>query len=170
MSLIRTAFRPLSASRSPLAKTTRTYATATVTSTRTNASAPLLANIEASWDSLPAEERYQVYDQLAELNKKDWKEWTIDEKKAAYYISFGPWGPRKPLHGPNHGLKVTAIAGGTIAASLGVFGLIRAMAPPPPKTMTREYQEETNEYMRTNNINPIYGVASEDYKGKGMVQ
>lgn len=53
-----------------------------MTSTRTNASAPLLANIEASWKSLPAEEQYEVYQQLEELQKKDWKELTVDEKKA----------------------------------------------------------------------------------------
>jgi hypothetical protein len=41
-----------------------------------------LANIEASWKSLPAEEQYEVYHQLEEIQKKDWKELTIDEKKA----------------------------------------------------------------------------------------
>jgi len=54
----------------------------TVTSTRTNASAPLLANIEASWKDLASEEQYQVYQQLGELQKKDWKELSMDEKKA----------------------------------------------------------------------------------------
>lgn len=53
-----------------------------VTSTRTNASAPVLANIEASWKNLPAEEQYEVYQQLEEIQKRDWKELTIDEKKA----------------------------------------------------------------------------------------
>jgi hypothetical protein len=41
-----------------------------------------LANIEASWKSLPAEEQYEVYQQLEEIQKRDWKELTIDEKKA----------------------------------------------------------------------------------------
>ena len=54
----------------------------TVTSTRTNASAPLLANIEASWKDLPSEEQYQVYQRLGELQKQDWRELTLDEKKA----------------------------------------------------------------------------------------
>jgi cytochrome c oxidase subunit 4 len=63
----------------------RTYASSpavTVTSTRSNASAPLLANIEASWKDLPAEEQYEVYQRLGELQKKDWKELSVDEKKA----------------------------------------------------------------------------------------
>jgi hypothetical protein len=41
-----------------------------------------LANIEASWKSLPAEEQFEVYQQLEELQKRDWKELSVDEKKA----------------------------------------------------------------------------------------
>ena len=70
----------------------RAYATAagaapsiTVTSTRSNASAPILANIEASWKTLAAEEQYEVYQQLEELQKRDWKELTVDEKKAGAF-------------------------------------------------------------------------------------
>jgi TRAP-type C4-dicarboxylate transport system substrate-binding protein len=53
-----------------------------VVSQSTNASAPLLANIEASWASLPASEQAEVYQALEEVQKKDWKELTVDEKKA----------------------------------------------------------------------------------------
>jgi hypothetical protein len=70
----------------------RAYATAasstsaapslTTVSTRSNASAPILANIEASWKNMPADEQYDVYTQLEELQKRDWKELTVDEKKA----------------------------------------------------------------------------------------
>lgn len=68
----------------------RCYATASaapisVTSTRSNASAPVLANIEASWKSLPAEEQHEVYQQLEELQKRDWKELSVDEKKAGEF-------------------------------------------------------------------------------------
>lgn len=74
---LRSALAPLSA---------RRFATAapsvSVTSTRSNASAPVLGNIEASWKTLPAEEQYEVYQQLEQLQKKNWKELTIDEKKA----------------------------------------------------------------------------------------
>lgn len=74
---LRSALAPLSV---------RRFATAapsvSVTSTRSNASAPILGNIEASWKTLPAEEQYEVYQQLEQLQKKNWKELTIDEKKA----------------------------------------------------------------------------------------
>ncbi|RSH90549.1 Cytochrome c oxidase subunit 5A [Saitozyma podzolica] len=124
MSLIRS-LRPLSSSAAfARAQASVRYASVTVTSTRSNESAPILANIEASWKNLPSEEQYEVYQQLEELQKKDWKELTVDEKKAAA--------------GPAH-------------------------------TMTREYQEATTEHMRSQNNNPISGVSSEGYKGKGMV-
>lgn len=82
MSILRTASRSVR-----LAGAARSYASAaapsiSVTSTRSNASAPILANIEASWKTMPADEQYEVYRQLEELQKRDWKELTVDEKKA----------------------------------------------------------------------------------------
>ncbi|KAK1926533.1 cytochrome c oxidase subunit V [Papiliotrema laurentii] len=160
---------PLRASR---AASIRTYASpaVTVTSTRSNATAPLLGNIEASWKDLSAEEQYEIHQQLRELQKKDWKELTVDEKKAAYWVAFGPHGPRAPIHGPNHGFQVFAITAGVIGASVATFMFFRSTTPPPPHTMTKEYQEQMTEYMRSQKMNPISGVSSEGYQGKGMVQ
>lgn len=45
-----------------------------------------LANIEAAWSKLTTEEKVTVHDQLEVLQKKDWKELSIDEKKAGKYI------------------------------------------------------------------------------------
>ncbi|OWZ29553.1 cytochrome c oxidase subunit 4 [Cryptococcus neoformans] len=162
---LRSALAPLSV---------RRFATAapsvSVTSTRSNASAPILGNIEASWKTLPAEEQYEVYQQLEQLQKKNWKELTIDEKKAAYFVAFGPHGPRTPANEPGHSLKVVVGVVALVGAAYGVFALARSQAAPPPRTMTTEYQEQMNEYMRSQNMNPISGVSSEGYKGKGMVQ
>ena len=35
--------------------------------------------------------------------------------------------------------------------------------------MTREYQEQMNARAKEHKLNPIYGVSSEGYKGKGFV-
>mgnify|MGYP001759825657 FL=1 len=35
--------------------------------------------------------------------------------------------------------------------------------------MTREYQEQMTARAKENNLNPLYGVSSEGYKGKGYV-
>ncbi|GMK54249.1 hypothetical protein CspeluHIS016_0108350 [Cutaneotrichosporon spelunceum] len=134
-----------------------------------NSSAPLLGNIEASWSSLPAAEQAEVYQALEEIQKKDWKELTVDEKKAAYFVSFGPHGPRAPVLPPGGKMKIFAGTLAGVAVALGVFAAVRSAAPEPPKTWNREYQEQTNEYLKEQNSNPISGISSEGYKGKGMV-
>ena len=35
--------------------------------------------------------------------------------------------------------------------------------------MTREYQEKMTERAKENNQNPLFGISSENYKGKGHV-
>ena len=83
-------------------------------------------------------------------------------------------------------IRHSAIA---VLISLALFAVTRYFARPAPHTMTQEYQEMTNEYLRvcydtynllennTNrryiqgqNVEPISGLSSEGYKGKGMVQ
>lgn len=81
MSLLRTA--AARASVAPrMALAARAASTVNVVSSRTNESAALLANIEASWKTLPASEQHEVYQQLEAVQKRDWKELTVDEKKA----------------------------------------------------------------------------------------
>lgn len=78
MSLIRTA-----ALRAPRFATRAASTSAVnVVSTRTNESSSLLSNIESSWSKLPASEQHEVYQQLENVQKRDWKELTTDEKKA----------------------------------------------------------------------------------------
>lgn len=35
--------------------------------------------------------------------------------------------------------------------------------------MTKEYKEKENERAKEHNMNPIYGISSEGYKGKGFL-
>ncbi|WVQ76494.1 hypothetical protein IAR50_006162 [Cryptococcus sp. DSM 104548] len=157
---------------SPLSNARR-YATASavqVTSSTSNASASILGNIEATWKNLPADEQYEIYQQLEQIQKKDWKELTIDEKKAAYFVSFGPHGPRAPVNGPNHSVKVATGLALALGSAVALFSFVRSQAPPPPATMNAEYQQQMTEYMKSQNMNPISGISSEGYKGKGMVQ
>ena len=44
-----------------------------------------MGNIEATWTKLPKEEQYEVYRTLEEVQKKDWKQLSVDEKKACEY-------------------------------------------------------------------------------------
>ncbi|KAJ9124541.1 hypothetical protein QFC24_003333 [Naganishia onofrii] len=143
-----------------------------------NASGAVLGNIEATWTKLPKEEQHEVYRTLEEVQKRDWKQLSIDEKKAAYYVAYGAHGPRAPLNQPGNGLRVLGGTALAIGTAFAIFSGFRARAPPPPKSMTKEWQEAMNEKAKEDNLNPITGeisrlvsfrIASEGYKGKGYV-
>jgi Cytochrome c oxidase subunit IV len=55
--------------------------------TSSSSSAIPLSNVEAQWERLTSEEQITVHHQLEELQKKDWRELSIDEKKAGAYPS-----------------------------------------------------------------------------------
>lgn len=147
----------------------------------------VVPNIESMWTKMSKEEQYSVYKQLEQLQRKDWHELSLGEKKAgaylaltlrsaktdslaAYFVSYGPHGPRKPAVPPGQNAKV--LIGTTVAVSiaLALFFGVRSMTPPAPKTMTPEYQQKATERAQEHRLNPITGVSSEGYKGKGLVQ
>ena len=45
-------------------------------------SAVPLSNVEAQWENLNSQDQLAVHQQLAEIQKKDWRTLSIDEKKA----------------------------------------------------------------------------------------
>ncbi|KIY46942.1 cytochrome c oxidase subunit IV [Fistulina hepatica ATCC 64428] len=130
-----------------------------------------LSNIEAQWEKLSPEEQVSVHQQLETVQKKNWNELTVDEKKAAYYIAFGPHGPRKPISKPGDGMKMFLATLGALGVAGALSYVIRCFpAPEAPKTMTKEWQEAMNERALEQKMNPIKGIASEHYSGKGFVQ
>ncbi|KAF5378357.1 hypothetical protein D9615_008744 [Tricholomella constricta] len=129
-----------------------------------------LSNVEAQWAKLSSEEKLSVQEQLEEIQKKDWTTLSIDEKKAAYYVAFGPHGPRTPTSQPGDAVKVLFWTAALVAAGGALYATTRALAPPAPKTLTKEWEEASNERAREMKINPITGVSSEGYTGKGFVQ
>jgi len=125
-----------------------------------------LGSIEASWVSLPAREQERIYNELHELQKKDWKELSLDQKKAAYYISYGPHGPRAPIVPPNTNGKVFIGVIGCIVTAVGVFALARSRSQETPKTMSKEWKDAQTEYAREQKMDPFTGVSRADGKGK----
>lgn len=88
---------------------------------------------------------------------------------AAYWIAFGPHGPRAQ-DPPGEGTRVffgTAIA---VGVSLALFSFTRLFAKPPPPTMTKEWQEAANEKLIEQRSDPLTGISSDVYTGKGQVQ
>jgi hypothetical protein len=49
-------------------------------------------------------------------------------------------------------------------------GITHPTGGAPVKTMTKEWQEASNEIALEQKQNPITGIASDNYKGKGHVQ
>lgn len=130
---------------------------------------PTLASIEKRWESMPPQEQAELWMQLRDRMKTDWHNLTLQEKKAAYWIAFGPHGPRAQTP-KGEGWRVFFKVAQLFLVSLGLVYVIRLAAKPAPRTMTKEWQEATNEYAKSEGINPLHGVSSEGYKGKGFVQ
>jgi len=132
-----------------------------VPTSSSSASLPSLSNIEASWKSLAPGEQEGVFKHLEELQKKDWKELTVDQKKAAYYVSFGPHGPREPILPPGSNIKIVGGTLAAIAAAIGLFAAIRSQAPPQLKTQTEEWVQATRELQREQKMDPFTGASSD---------
>jgi len=65
----------------------------------------------------------------------------------AYWIAFGPHGPRSEPP-KNEGRKVAMYTVLAVGVSLVMFATMRMFAGPSPGTMTREWQEASNEYLK----------------------
>ncbi|KAK2071501.1 hypothetical protein P8C59_005920 [Phyllachora maydis] len=132
-------------------------------------SKPTLANIEKRWEGLPLQEKADLWMALRDRMKESWKDLTLQEQRAAYWIAFGPHGPRsEPPPGENARVALYTAIG--IGVSFVIFIALRQFARPPPHTMNREWQEATNEKMLEQKADPITGISSEGYVGKGFVQ
>ena len=76
----------------------------------------------------------------------------------AYWIAFGPHGPRAEAPA-GEGTKVFLYTILGVVAAGVLFGATRAFAKPPPATMTKEWQEASNERALEKKMNPISGRA-----------
>ncbi|PPR02200.1 hypothetical protein CVT24_011427 [Panaeolus cyanescens] len=154
-----------------LATATADLASSSSTSASSSRVAPVhLSNVEAQWEKLSSDEKAAVHEQLAAIQAKDWKELSIDEKKAAYYVAFGPHGPRAPTSQPGDNLKILLAVTGLVGASTVLWAIAKHYGNGPAKTMTKEWQEASNERAIEMKLNPITGITSEGYQGKGFVQ
>ncbi|KWU43159.1 cytochrome c oxidase subunit IV, partial [Rhodotorula sp. JG-1b] len=116
--------------------------------------------IEASWKSLTPTEQEQTFKHLEELQKKDWKELSLDEKKAAYYVAFGPHGPREPIQADG-GKTLMGVTAAVAVAGL-IFYMVRKGGKETPATLTREWQEATDERLREQRSDPFTGVSAKN--------
>ena len=73
--------------------------------------------------------------------------YTTDYRLLEYWIAFGPHGPRS-VPPPGEAARVFWYTMAGVGISAVIFFLIRTQAADPPKTMTKEYQLQTNEYLK----------------------
>jgi len=133
-------------------------------------SAPMLADIEKRWERMPPQEQAELWMALRDRMKGSWADLTLQEKKASYWIAFGPHGPRR-LDPPGESWKVFKYVTAAVVGTVVVFFAGHALtAGPAPKTMTKEWQEMSNEYLKEQKSEPFTGFAAPDYKGPGMIQ
>ena len=114
------------------------------------------------------EEREDIVSQLAQRQKGSWKELTEAEKKAAWYISYGAWGPRKPIHPPGSGKMIFGGVFGVLAGAGVLYGLARYFSEGMPKTMSKEWQEASNEILKEKNANPLSGYDQVQSPSRGL--
>lgn len=69
----------------------------------------------------------------------------------AYWIAFGPHGPRAQAP-KGEGWRIFFKVAQLTAASVGVFYLVHMFAKPQPKTMSKEWQEASNEYAKVRTL------------------
>ncbi|KAK4925769.1 Cytochrome c oxidase subunit 5B, mitochondrial, partial [Elasticomyces elasticus] len=86
-----------------------------------------------------------------------------------YYIAFGAHGPRAQTP-KGEGLRVVGKVTQLVAAAVAIFFTVHYFAGPKPGTMSKEWQEASNEYALREKMNPIHGISKPGYEGKGFVQ
>ena len=118
-----------------------------------------IADLQNRWEAMPAAEQQDIVSKLSERQKLSWGDLTETEKQAAWYISYGEWGPRRPVHGKgDSGYIAKGVAIGLLF-SVGLFAFARQFGGEPPKTMTKEWQLKSDEYLKSKNANPWNGYS-----------
>lgn len=118
-----------------------------------------IVDLHSRWENLPSEEQNDIVSKLEVRQKLPWAELTDTEKQAAWYISYGEWGPRKPIYGKGDAAFIAKGVAIGLLTSVALFIFIRQFASEKPKTMTKEWQLKSDEYLKSKNANPWGGYS-----------
>ncbi|KAK9478960.1 cytochrome c oxidase subunit IV-domain-containing protein [Lipomyces japonicus] len=86
---------------------------------------PLLVDLPTRWEKLPTDEQVDLSLKIWARQQGPWTDLSLEEKRASFYISYGPWGPRKPLQEPYDNYRIFAGTVLGIAAAFGIFAIAR---------------------------------------------
>lgn len=120
-------------------------------------STPTIIDLESRWEKMAVDEQEDIISQLAERQKGPWNELTPNEKRAAWYISYGTWGPRKPIHPKGELAEISKGVILVIVAAAGVFGFTRFISEPDGITLNKEWAQASNEILKEQKANPFRG-------------
>lgn len=120
-------------------------------------STPAIIDLESRWEKMTVGEQEDIISQLSERQKGSWTELTPLEKRAAWYISYGTWGPRKPIHPKGEVFEIVKGVAAMVTIALGVFTAARFVSAGDGITMTKEWAEASNEILKEQKANPFRG-------------
>ncbi|KAI9208783.1 cytochrome c oxidase subunit IV family, partial [Polychytrium aggregatum] len=124
-----------------------------------------IKNIETRWHKLPECEQGAIADVLAEAQKGDWKKLSLDQKRAAYFVAYGTYGPRT-LPDPILKYKVATWVGSFLLLTYGLWAYYVNEYTPKLVTQTPEWQEDEKVRAIEAKQNPYYGHYAEYLKSQ----
>ncbi|KAI8617878.1 cytochrome c oxidase subunit IV family [Chytriomyces sp. MP71] len=131
----------------------------------TRAAPASLAALETRWGKLPEAEQGAIADRLLVVEKGDWKNMTLDEKRAAFFIAYGEHGARNPKD-PLLTKAVLAYSSVFVGIAAGMYFWWQTQKP-IVRTMTPEWKAAENERAIELKQNPFQGAYAEVLKKEG---
>ncbi|KAH3901294.1 probable Cytochrome c oxidase polypeptide 5A, mitochondrial [Saccharomycodes ludwigii] len=118
-----------------------------------------IVDLPSRWESMPSVEQQNIVAKLQERQKLPWNKLTPTEKQAAWYISYGSWGPRRPVYAKGDAGYIAKGVVVGLLVSLAIFAGLRQLAAPQSKTLNKEWQLKSDEYLKSKNANPWGGYS-----------
>lgn len=118
-----------------------------------------IANLQQRWDKMPIKQQDDIVTKLTERQKQPWAELSPEEKQAAWYISYGAWGPRRPVLEKGDGVFIAKGVILGLVLGVGTFAFFRQFAGEDVKSMNKEWQLKSDEYLKSKNANPWGGYS-----------
>jgi hypothetical protein len=116
----------------------------------------VLTGFDEMWCRLKPEEQYSLWLQHKEAYKSDWKTLSLNQWSNLYTMRFGV-----PVKVDRfHWRKVFLGTVLTVGFGLFLFGVARYFAKPRIPSLDPAYQIALEDYMRQQNMNPIFGISS----------
>ncbi|CAL9730397.1 cytochrome c oxidase subunit 5A, mitochondrial [Monosporozyma unispora] len=116
-------------------------------------------NLQGRWEKMAIDEQEDIVTKLTERQKLPWKNLTNTEKQASWYISYGAWGPRKPVLEKGDGVFIAKGVILGLVVSFATFAFFRSMGGEDVKSMNKEWQMKSDEYLKSKNANPWGGYS-----------